>query len=260
MSQDHVFKQVVARYFCESNVQLGRWLQGLHGAVSSKELSLPEWCRTATFAALRRTVRDDTDGRHLFALLRQLGADERSVDFMVFPTVKAQPDVAAVLSPSILMLVGCNMCEGLCRHNFSVVDNFASTDVNGLWKEQGRVINQELHNTAVRVVGTENPHVLRVAFDPKAAGVVRVTENEVHVVISSSMLEAAFVGVPWAPTVPRLLNARRVARYVRVWEANEETLERYVVLNSNALVLVEFIAPAMKRRATKPPRPQRPTM
>jgi len=52
------------------------------------------------------------------------------------------------------------------------------------------------HNTTVHVMGTENPHVPRVGFDPKPAGVVRVTKNEVHMIISSPMLEAAFVGAP----------------------------------------------------------------
>jgi len=203
---------VVVGYFSDSKKQLSQWLRELHTFVSPNTLSLPDWCDTVSFAGLNRAVRDNDSGEQLLGLLDQLGGGARhpTESIMVLPSTEARPDLAAMLAPSVLMLVGCKVCEGRSSHFSTYLDNVASTDVKKLWMKKNHVINEPLHTRAKCLVDSaENLRVVRVAFNvgAKATGLVQVGKdgNEVLVSISPQMVHVAFAGMPWAAAVPRLL-------------------------------------------------------
>ena len=206
--QGHVFERVVGEFFVHSQLQLRVWLEQLHKAVSPTPLRLPAWCDDSiSFTNLSRTVRDDATGKQLLQLLQSMHEDDTTEFPIVFPSSEARPDLAVVPAPSILMLIGCKMLEGHRNHSTTFVDNFESTDVTKLYMKGDGVTNPALRSAALNALNVRPVHLVRVGFNVghKAVGSVTVENDEVHVVISAPMVEAAFAGMPWCKEVVRLM-------------------------------------------------------
>ena len=206
MLQSHTVEHIVGEFFVHSQLHLRVWLQRLHKVVSPTPLELPEWCDDSiSFANLSRTVKDAT-GMRLLDLLQCMHGDDTSELPIVFPQAEARPHLAVVPAPRVLMLIGCNMLEGR-NHSSALVDNFESTDANNLYTKGGSISNAALRTRALNALNAGPVHVVRVVFDVehKAVGRVTVEHNEVHVVISAAMVEAAFAGMAWRKEVVRLM-------------------------------------------------------
>ena len=224
---------LVATYFIDTSKTPREWLQGLHLALHHDPLTLPDWCREATFEKLGRTVRDGERGAKLLALLNEMRQDkaEGGLPVIVFPPRQARPDLAMVLGRSILALVGCKMFEGQSNHSAQLADNFASTDVNKLWTKNGNVLNSQLHESALAMVAASQLKLLRVGFKfaAKAAGCVKIKGQEIHATISPPMLTATFDGVTWTEEAERLLFVSGIAPHVDLLAENAaEDMQRHL--------------------------------
>ena len=149
------------------------------------------------------SLTDDATGKRLL----QLHEDDTTEFPIVFPPSEARPDLAVVPAPSILMSIVCKMLEGHRNHSTAFVDNFESTDVTKLYMKGHGVANPALRSAALNALNVRPVHLVRVGFNVghNAVGSVTVENDEVHVMISAPMVEAAFAGMPWCKEVVRLM-------------------------------------------------------
>ena len=196
--QGHTFESVVGEFFLHSQLQLCVWLQQLHKVVSPTSLELPEWCDgSISFTNISRAACDDATGKRLLQLLQGMHGGDTTELPIVLLRAAAGPDFAVVPAPCVLMLITCNVGLGRHRSRASVDDKLESTDANKLYMRNGAVTNATLRTRALAALNAGPVHLVRVSFNlgREVAGRVAVENNEVHVVISTAMLDTAFAGM-----------------------------------------------------------------